>query len=147
MGMVYRQAGRKTWMLKYRPGRRAIVESSGTTIKTDAKTELQKREGAIANGQPLLPKVARQFRFEEAATDLINNYKIEGRKSLDELERRINKHLMPYFRGRRMSTITTAQVRAYIAKRQADVIIVRKAREEGEEPVTRPVSRGRSTAS
>jgi len=43
------------------------------------------REGAIANGQPLLPKVARSFRFEEAATDLENNYKIEGRRSLDEL--------------------------------------------------------------
>ena len=41
-----------------------------------------------------------------------------------------------------MSTITTAQVRAYIAKRQEDVIIVRKAREEGEEPITRPVSAG-----
>ena len=41
-----------------------------------------------------------------------------------------------------MSTITTAQVRAYTAERQEDVIIVRKPRAEGEEPVTRPVSAG-----
>lgn len=142
MGMIYRQSGRKVWMLKYYREGVPIVESSGTTVKTDAKTELQKREGAIANGQPLLPKIARHFRFEEAATDLENNYKIEGRRSLDELQRRIAKHLMPCFRGRRMSTITTSQVRAYIAKRQEDVIIVRKPRAEGEEPVTRPVSAG-----
>ena len=93
MGMVYRQAGRNVWMLKYHRDGVPIVESSGTSVKTEAKKELQKREGAIANGQPLLPKAARSFRFEEAATDLENNYKIEGRRSLDEWQRRIKKHL------------------------------------------------------
>ena len=53
-----------------------------------------------------------------------------------------SRNTLPFFRGRRMSSITTAQVRAYIAKRQEDVIVVRKAREEGEEPLTRPVSAG-----
>ena len=79
MGMVYRQAGRNVWMLKYYRDSVPIVESSGTSVKSEAKKELQKREGTIANGQPLLPKIARQFRFEEAAADLENNYKIEWR--------------------------------------------------------------------
>ena len=37
---------------------------------------------------------------------------------------------------------TTSDVRAYIAKRQADVIVIRKPREEGDEPITKRVSAG-----
>ena len=47
--------------------------------------------------------------------------------SLDELKRRIKLHLEPFFGHRKMSAITTSDVRAFIAKRQADVIVVRKA--------------------
>src|SRR5687768_3090268 len=127
MGMVYRQAGRSNWMIKYYRDSLPIVESSGTSVKTDAKKLLRKREAQVDDGLPVSNKTSR-LRFEDAAQDLINDYKINGRKSLDELQRRIDKHLKPYFAGRRMSIITTANVRAYIAKRQADVIVIRKPR-------------------
>jgi hypothetical protein len=38
-----------------------------------------------------------RVRFEDAAKDLVNDYNVNNRKSLDELERRINLHLAPYF--------------------------------------------------
>jgi hypothetical protein len=60
---------------------------------------LRRREGAIADGVPVTAKINR-FRFEEAATDLITEYKVNKRRSLDELERRIEKHLTPCFGGR-----------------------------------------------
>jgi hypothetical protein len=41
-----------------------------------------------------------RFRFEEGAADLITEYKVNKRRSLDELERRIEKHLAPHFGGR-----------------------------------------------
>jgi len=44
------------------------------------------------------------------------------------VKRRIRKHLEPFFGGRRMANITTTDIRAYIAKRQSDVVITRKAR-------------------
>lgn len=48
----------------------------------------------------------------QAIMDIENEYTINGRKSIGELQRRIKLHLEPAFRGRRMSSITTADVRA-----------------------------------
>jgi hypothetical protein len=127
MGVVYRQKGRRTWMIKYHRNGHPMYESSGTEDKTQAKNLLKTREGDIARGVPLSPKIGR-LRFEEAVQDIINDYKVNGGRSLDELERRVRKHLLPYFGGRRLSAITTVEVRAFIAKRQADTIVVRKAR-------------------
>jgi integrase len=75
---------------------------------------------------PVTPKIAR-LRFEEAANDLLNEYRTNRRKSPDELERRIEKHLTPHFGGRRLANLTTADVREYIAKRQADTTVTFRA--------------------
>ena len=110
----------------YRNGRRH-EESSGSTKKSDAARLLKIREGDLARGLPVTPRVGR-LRFDEAAADIVNDYKINGRRSLDELERRLRLHLTPYFGGRRMAAITTAEVCSYIATRQADTVHVRTAR-------------------
>ena len=104
-------------MLKYYRNGRPIVESSGTDDKTEAKRILKSREGDIAKGLPLGPKVGR-IRFEEAAEDIINDYVTNNRRSLDELERRIRLHLKPALGGRRMAAIATPEIRAFVARRQ-----------------------------
>ena len=68
-----------------------------------------------------------RLRFEEAAADVVNGYKTNGKGSIDEVERRIAKHLAPFFGGRRMAAITTADVRTYVVQRQAETEQVRKA--------------------
>jgi integrase len=74
------------------------------------------------------PKVGR-LKFEEAAADLLNDYTTNGKKSLVVVERRVRKHLAPFFEGWRMANITTADVREYIAKRQTEnTVLVRKAK-------------------
>ncbi|MGE0359636.1 MAG: hypothetical protein AB7H93_16725 [Vicinamibacterales bacterium] len=50
---------------------------------------------------------------------MIHDYKASGTRSLDVVECRIHKYLMPFFGGRRMASITTADVRAYVAERRA----------------------------
>ncbi len=89
---------------------------------------LKIREGDSAKGVPVTPKIGR-LRFEEAAADVLNDYRTTGKRSADEVERRIRLHLAPWFGGRRMAAITTADVRSYIAKRQADTTVTRKAYE------------------
>ena len=37
------------------------------------------------------------MRFQEAADDLLNDYRINGRKSLSHVERNVRKHLEPFF--------------------------------------------------
>ena len=125
MGQL-RKRGAVWWIRYYRDGRRH-EESSRSTKKGEAARLLKLREGDLARGLPVTSAVGR-LRFDEAAADVVNDYTINGRRSLDELERRLRLHLTPYFGGRRKAAITTAEVRSYIATRQADTVLVRKAR-------------------
>ena len=65
-------------------------------------------------------------------------YAVNGRRSADELERRIRLHLLPHFGGRRLAAITTADVNAFILKRQKDVMVAG----EGDERQERRYSNG-----
>jgi glutathione S-transferase len=42
--------------------------------------------------------------FEEAADELLNDYRTNGKRSLAVVERRVRKHLTPYFAGSRVAT-------------------------------------------
>ena len=53
--------------------------------------------------------------------------RLNGRRSADELERRIRLHLLPHFGGRRLSAVTTTDVNAFILKRQNDVMVIGEA--------------------
>lgn len=110
-----RRRGRVWWVRYYRNGRR-FEESSKSTKQEDAKRLLRDREGDIAKGVPVSPAIGR-FTFEEAAKDLLTDYQVNGRRSIKHVERRINAGLTPWFRGRRLANLTTADVRAYTAHR------------------------------
>jgi integrase len=56
--------------------------------------------------------------FEEAAQLVVNDYRANGHRSLELLQARIRKHLRPVFAARKLASITTGDVRAYIAHRQ-----------------------------
>jgi integrase len=136
MGQL-KKRGQIWWIRYYRNGRRH-EESSGSTKEGEAKRLLRLREGDIERGVPVTPKVGR-IRFEEAAADVVNDYRTNGKRSLDDVERRIEKHLKPSFGGRRMASITTADIRDYVARRQ-DTPLVFKPLKKGDPPRTRPVS-------
>lgn len=61
-----------------------------------------------------------RLRFSEAADDVLTDYKVNGKKSVEHIERRIKLHLEPFFGNRRMVSITTADVRTYTAQRQTE---------------------------
>jgi len=72
------------WIKYYRNGK-AYRESSGSAKESDAKRLLRLREGDIARGVPITPKVGR-VKFDELADDVLNDYLINGRRSLKQLE-------------------------------------------------------------
>jgi hypothetical protein len=125
MGQIKKRGG-IWWVRYYRDGRR-FEESARSEKRDDAVRLLRVREGDVASGLPVTPKIGR-LRFDEAAEDVLNDYRVNGKRSLPDIECRIRRHLAPSFGGRRMTTITTADVRAYILRRQTDSIIARKAR-------------------
>src|SRR5262249_10517793 len=93
-------------------------ESSGTTKETVARRMLRSREGDVEHGIPITPKMGR-VTFEDATKDLLNDYTVNGKKTHDHAKRRIDLHLEPHFRGRRLANITPSELRAFIAARQA----------------------------
>jgi integrase len=114
MGTIYLR-GDTFWIQYHRDGRR-YRETVRSSKKTDATRLLRLREGDAEKGIPITPKVGR-LTFTEAAEDLINDYKVNGKKSLPHAQRRIDLHLAPVFGGRRMAGISTADIRAFIAAR------------------------------
>ena len=134
MGTLYKRGA--VWWIKYYQSGRGIRESSHSKKESVAK-RLLKLEGDIEHGLPVNPKLNR-IRFDEAAEDLKTEYAVNGRRSADELERRIRLHLIPAFGGRRLAAITTPEINTFILKRQADVIVTG----EGDERRERKVSNG-----
>jgi integrase len=129
----------RTWTLRYYRNGRPMEESTKYTRKGDAQTLLKLRDGDLAKGMPISPA---QFKltFEDAAKTVVNDFTANGKKSLKVVQRRIDKHLTPWFGGRRLSEISADFVLAFIAKRQKDRITIRKARGEDSPAVTKPVS-------
>ena len=83
--------------------------------ETEARRLLKHWEG---DPKAALPHVDR-IRFEELSKDYLNDYRTNGRRTLAKATEQVER-LRGWFGGRRASTINSADVRAYIAKRQAD---------------------------
>jgi len=109
VGTVYSRKGTKKLWIKYVQHGRVIRESTHTANMAEARRLLRSREGDVVRGVPITPDVGR-ITFDEAASDLLNDY----------AERRIKKHLAPFFGNRLLIKITTADLRAYVAKRLKD---------------------------
>ena len=114
MGQL-RKRGNIWWLRYYRAGKR-FEESSGSTSYNKAKSILAEREGDIAKGIPVSPQ---RLTFDAAMASVLDHYRLKQRKSLDAAERRITKHLTPFFAGRRMAQITTDLVTRYATERLA----------------------------
>jgi integrase len=104
------------WIKYYRNGK-AERENAHTADYTAAKRLLQSREGDLARGLPVNAKMGR-IKIDELAEDVVTNYKINHKKSLGDVERRLRKHITPYWGGRRAASITTSTVERFILVRQ-----------------------------
>ncbi len=117
MGMIYRR-GNVWWIKFYRNGK-PFYESTRSAKKGDAERKLKLREGDIAGGRFTGVKADR-VTFEELMGGLVTDYRVNARRSLDHVQR-VVRRLTAFFGGRRAVDIMTADVRAYIAMRQAGV--------------------------
>jgi integrase len=105
--------------IRYYDGRgRRRLETTKSSKREDAEKQLRKRLSAKDAG--VLPEAAiASLTLTAAADDVIADYKTNGKKSLDKVERNFRLHVFPHFgERRRMVSITTAHIRAYIVTRQ-----------------------------
>jgi integrase len=127
MGSVYSRPRSPYLWIKYYQHGRVVRESTETTNPTVARRMLRAREGDVEHGIPIDPQVGR-ITFDEAAKDVLNDYKANRKRTYADTKRRIKKHLAPFFGNKRMSSITTSDIRAFVAKRLADTYLARPAR-------------------
>jgi integrase len=130
MGMIYKRSYKRkdgtightsVWWIKYYRDGRPIYESTETTKEKEGRDLLKLREGNVVRGEPVVPR-QRRVTFDELAADVVTDYRVNGKRSLGDLERRITLHLKPFFGGRRMADITTADVRRYSEMRLAELV-------------------------
>jgi integrase len=118
MGCIYTRGDSGFLWIKYRDSSgRTRFESTKTKSRERAKNTLRLREGDSARGESVEPFL-RKLKFSEAAADVETDYRVNGRKSLSHVTRRIKLHLSPHFGHRLMTSITTSEVRAFIDTRQ-----------------------------
>ena len=107
----------QTWTMKLWVGGRRLKRSAGTTSRAVANKRLEAWKAAIQQGM-YVPD-AEQTRFDDLVTLLLDDYRANGRKSLDRVEDAID-HLKEIFTGSRAQAITTERIRGYVRHRQGE---------------------------
>ncbi len=112
MGLYKRK---QVWWMRFNHKGRQIRRSCETSSKKlaeeiFAKVTIQLKEGKYFEVE------AKETTFEELAHDLIVDYKINQKKSLDSIERKL-RYLSSFFAGMRMSDMTTNLIQSYILQR------------------------------
>jgi hypothetical protein len=113
-GCLYRR-GRIYWV-KLSVNGKPVYMTSHSSRREDAVRLLNSFLGDAARGKPVIPK-ADQVKFEDAVAVLLRNYRINGRRSLAHVERRIRLHLAPFFGTCRLASITSSDVAEFIDRR------------------------------
>ena len=92
-GSVWRPKGRKTYMLGYYVGGRRVRQSSGTRDIAEARALLQQRLAEAASGRLVIG--ADRVKFEDLIPELVQDYRRNRYRSLEDTERRIRLHRRP----------------------------------------------------
>lgn len=124
-GMLYRPKYRNAegklvessiWWFKVYVNGKPVRVNSKTANRKAAKDQMAVRAAAAAQNIPIAPKLNTKT-VAEVLDDVVTDYKNEGRDSLEHAERRIKKHLKPFFGIWNAASVTDDQVREYIAER------------------------------
>jgi integrase len=85
----------------------------------DAQRELAQRIADTSKGIPVSSRPS-TILFEELAADVIADYEVNARKSIEDQKARFRLHINPVFGFRKAAQITTAQLNRYIVERRAE---------------------------
>ncbi len=114
MGTIYLRG--KTYWIKYYRNGKPFRESTKSNKESDAKKLLKLREGHIAEGKFVGLRVEKIL-FNELAQDLVTDYMMNARKTLDRAVLSID-HLKEYFDSLKVCEISTARIKEYIVARK-----------------------------
>jgi integrase len=116
-GSIYLQKGSALWWVKYYRNGKPYRESTHTTNEKKAQDFLKQRLGEIVTGNFYGPKTER-VRIDELADDFLRDYRINGKKSLEDAEARWKLHIKPFFGDIRAIDVSSGLIARYVDKRK-----------------------------
>jgi len=119
VGRVYSRPNSPFLWLYYCTNGKVFRRSAETSSIKQANNKLKDLIKEVGQGSYRGGK-AERIKVQELADDLIRDYKINGKKSLDDVESRWKLHLKDFFAHYRANDITTSLVSRYIEKRQTE---------------------------
>src|SRR5579871_3572159 len=118
-GSIYKQKGSAVYWVKYYRSGKAFRESTRTTNRQEANDFLKQRLGEIATGNFYGP-LAERVTVAELADDFLRDYRINERKSLDDVEARWKLHLCPFFGHMKACEVSSDLVARYVDSRRQE---------------------------
>lgn len=115
-GSVYRRGG--IWWIKYYRNGKPYRESSYSEKEAEARKLLRRRLGEIVSARFIGPQ-ADKVTIRELSEDFKNDYRVNGKKSLDKAEQTL-KHLLAFFGDYRAHDVGTDLIRKYASRRQEE---------------------------
>ena len=116
MGRIYRRG--TIWWIQYYGQGQLFRESTRSNLKSAAVSILKLREGDVSHGR--MPAFrAEKTTFEDLAGLYLQDYQINGRKTLGRAQELTNR-LRESFGRFRANRITSEHIRSYIARRQSE---------------------------
>jgi integrase len=106
------------WWMSFTYNGKQIRRSTETEDKKLAQRIFDKLKGEIAEGKHYGLNIEK-IEFEDLKADLINDYKLNSRKSLGRAEISL-KHLGSFFDGMKVKEITSKLIESYIIARQEE---------------------------
>jgi integrase len=107
-----------TWWVQYFVKGTRFRESSNSRSRQEAEAFLRQRLEAAAQGKPVHPRAGKAT-FEDLATILLDNYRINGRRSVGRVEDAVS-HLRRFFSTTPASQITGDFIARYVRSRQQE---------------------------
>jgi len=106
------------WWMSFTHNGGQCRRSTETEDRKLAQRIFDKLKGEIAEGKHYGLNIERVM-FEDLKTDLVNDYKLNSRKSLDRAELSV-KHLGSFFDGMKVKEITSNLIESYIVARKEE---------------------------
>ena len=105
--------------MKYHRNGKPYRESAHTNDEKKAQKLLTLRLAKCATGTFHGRRVER-VKVDELADDFLCDYRINDKKSIDDVEARWQLHLQPWFGCMRTANVTSEQLARYVDRRQAE---------------------------
>jgi len=115
-GWLFKRKESRHWWAGYHRNGKLYRESTGTS-KVQAAARFLRRRIAEAAGDNFIPPQTARIKIDELAEDVLRDYRLSERKSLNDATSRWLLHLKPFFGHLRALGVTSTLIQVYVDAR------------------------------